>query len=117
MADSWYPVQLLRQASVLFDDPESLLASEAPNAGRTLFASGACWMRHALEWIRGAPLAGASWNFNILGCVKYGLASAGALAFVALAWSSSPWWVLGVVPAFYAVEAQLVFLFPLALEG
>ena len=74
-------------------------------------------MRHALEWIRGAPLVGGAWNFNVLGSVKYGLASAGALVFVVLAWWASPWWIFGAIPAFYAIEAQWVFLFPLALEG
>lgn len=117
MANFWYPGQLLRQAALLFDDPRCPLASEARTAGKTLFASGARWMRHALEWIRGAPLGGGSWDFNVLGCVKYGLASAGALACLALAWWINPWWILGMVPVFYAIEAQLVFLFPLALEG
>ena len=117
MADSWYASRLLRQAALLFDDPSCPLANEARTAGKTLFASGADWMRHALEWIRRAPLAGACSDFNLLGCVKYGLAGAGAVACLALAWWSNPWWLLGVVPVFYAIEAQLVFLFPLALEG
>jgi hypothetical protein len=74
-------------------------------------------MRLALEWIRGEELAGSSLSFNLLGFVKYGLASVGALAFVALAFFFNPWWILGIVPAFYAIEAQFVFLFPLALDG
>ena len=117
MADPWYARRLLRQAALVFDDPSCPLAGEARSAGKTLFGSGAAWMRHALEWIRGTPLADASWDFNVLGFVKYGLASAGAFACLALAWWSSPWWLLGIVPVFYAIEAQFVFLFPLALEG
>jgi len=117
MADSWHASQLLRRAALMFDDPCCPLAEEARTAGTTLFASGARWMRRALERIRRMPLSDVSWDFNVLGCVKYGLASAGAAACVALAWWSNPWWLLGVVPAFYALEAQLVFLFPLALEG
>lgn len=117
MADSWYAIQLLHRAALLFDDPGCPLAKEARTAGKSLFASGADWMRHALEGVRGAPLAGGANNFNVLGCVKYGLASAGAGVCVALAWWNSPWWLLGVVPVFYAIEAQFVFLFPLVLDG
>jgi hypothetical protein len=117
MANSWCARQLLREAALLFDDPHCPLTKEARSAGNTLFASGARWMRHALEWIRGAPITDSSWDFNALGFVKYGLASVGALACLALAWLSNPWWIMGVVPVFYAIEAQMVFLFPLALDG
>src|SRR5688500_15559374 len=102
MGDSWYACRLLRRAALLFDDPLCPLAGEARSAGKTLFASGASWMRHALEWVRGAPLAGGQCNFIVLGCVKYGLASAGALACLALAWAINPWWAVGLVSAFYA---------------
>ena len=74
-------------------------------------------MRQALEWIRGEELPGSNFHFNLFGFVKYGLASLGAIVFLASALCFNPWWILGVVPAFYAIEAQLVFLFPLALDG
>src|SRR5262249_42466777 len=57
-------------------------------------------------------------GLNRLGCIKYALASAAALAVVIAAGLLSLWpLVLLGVPAFYAVEAQTVFLFPLALDG
>src|SRR5262249_39569123 len=53
-----------------------------------------------------------------LGAVKYGLAGAAALAVAAAAGLLGAWPLLALcLPAFYAVEARMVFLFPLAADG
>ena len=75
-------------------------------------------MQAALEHVRGVALPGPSHSLQKLGCVKYCLACLGALACVALAWQlGEPLILIGCVPVFYAIEAQFVFLFPLALDG
>ena len=68
----------------------------------------------ARTWARWVATA---W-FHALGLIKYALACAAALGgAVAAVWLGA--WPLAVlaVPLFYAVEAQGVFLFPLALDG
>lgn len=109
---------LLRRAALHFDAPESRLAELSRGVWRGGFASGGCWMRLALEHLRGQPLAGTPTNLHGLGLIKYGLASAAALAWIMLT-TACQWPPLSVlcVPVFYAVEAQMVFLFPLALDG
>jgi hypothetical protein len=72
----------------------------------------------ALCHLRGQAAAPAPAGLNRLGLVKYGLASGAALPFSCLAVLTGWWPLLALcVPAFYAAEAQLVFLFPLALDG
>jgi predicted MPP superfamily phosphohydrolase len=57
-------------------------------------------------------------NYQRLGLIKYGLASGVALLWAVAACSGHvPWLVLLAAVVFYAVEAQMVFLFPLALDG
>src|SRR5262249_37115547 len=108
---------LLREARRLYDDPATGLAVAAAGAARTGFASGGEWMRCVLSHLRGAAPTGTTRGFNLLGTVKYGLAAAAALVCLAAAWwLEQPAVALLVVPAFYAVEAQMVFLFPLALD-
>ena len=109
---------LLKQASALFDDESNGLAREAAQAWRAGFASGTEWMQQALGLMRGEPLPATVRNFNVLGSIKYGLASVVALLPVAAALAFRlPVLVVLAVPAFYAVEVQLVFLFPLAIDG
>src|SRR5262249_5147200 len=85
---------------------------------RSMFHSGGLWMKAALEHVRGAPLPGSAHSLQPLGFVKYALASLGALAPAALAWQlGEPLILLGCVPVFYAIEAQVVFRFQLALDG
>ena len=112
---------LLRRAAEVYDEPGGALAKAAGPAARGGFASGARWMQLAMERLRGEPLPPLSPpvpNFQVLGVVKYTLASAAALGW-AVAAVVIGWPVLGVlaVPLFYAVEAQGVFLFPVALDG
>jgi hypothetical protein len=117
MAERVRAGDLLRRARAVYDSSPAL-AGSAGAAWRTVFASGGRWMREALGQLRDAPLPEAPANLNALGLIKYGLASAAALVPVALAvLLGQPPWLLLCVPAFYAVEAQMVFLFPLALDG
>lgn len=109
---------LLRRAREVYDAPGSVLKAKAPCAWRSGFASGGRWMRQALEQLRGRPLPGAHRDLNLLGTMKYALAGIAALAFVVLAvLLRQPVLALLCVPAFYAIEAQMVFLFPLALDS
>jgi predicted MPP superfamily phosphohydrolase len=110
---------LLREAAAVFDLAENGLCQAAAGAWRAGFTSGGHWMRQALGVLRGAPLPEEPRHLNALGIVKYALAS-GAAALVALIpalfWKQ-PLLAILCVPAFYATEAQFVFLFPLALDG
>jgi hypothetical protein len=76
-------------------------------------------MQLALAHLRHEPLPPPVPGLNGLGVVKYGLASAAALlTATAIVLSGLPWPLLALCGlAFYAVEAQLVFLFPLTLDG
>jgi predicted MPP superfamily phosphohydrolase len=109
---------LLREAAAIFDAGDNGLRQSAGSAWRTGFSSGGHWMREALQTLRGTPLPGEVRHFNALGLFKYALASAaGLLALLpAIVWRQ-PLLLLLAVPAFYAVEAQFVFLFPVALDG
>src|SRR5262245_54788953 len=117
MADRIGARELLWRARDMYDAPDNLLASGAARAWRSLFHSGGLWMKAALEHVRGASMPGSARSLQTLGFVKYALASLGALAPVALGWQlGEPLFLLGCVPVFYAIEAQFVFLFPLALD-
>ncbi len=76
-------------------------------------------MEQALETIRERPRGTtAPRNYHLLGLGKYALAGGTALLWVLAAsvmgWPELAWLAIAV---FYAVEAQFVFLFPLALDG
>ena len=109
---------LLGRAAELYDGPGGDLAASAVGAGRHGFRSGAEWMRRAMATIRGAPIPESRANFHSLGFLKYGAAGAVALGGGAVAvLLGGPLLALIAVPLFYAVEAQGVFLFPVALDG
>ncbi|HWG47508.1 MAG TPA: metallophosphoesterase, partial [Gemmataceae bacterium] len=118
MAETIRARELIRQAAILFDSPANRLAESGRDAWRRGFASGGCWMRQALEHLRRQPLPDAEANLNRLGLLKYGLACAAALAWLVpmMIWHRPLVAGLGVL-VFYAIEAQMVFLFPLALDG
>jgi predicted MPP superfamily phosphohydrolase len=109
---------LLTRAAERYDVPGSPLCAAAAGAALGGFASGAQWMRLALETLRGRPCPPTAFNSHRLGLIKYGLAGGVALlwAVAACAWHVG-WLVPLAAVAFYAVEAQMVFLFPLALDG
>jgi hypothetical protein len=110
--------QLIARARKVFDNDANSLAHEATRAWRTGFLSGGCWMWRAMECLRGESLPGPSCNLNLLGVAKYGLACVAASCPVASAVVfRQPLIAVLAVPAFYAVEVQMVFLFPLAVSG
>jgi predicted MPP superfamily phosphohydrolase len=75
-------------------------------------------MRLAMETLRGAPCPSTATNYQLLGLIKYVLAGGIALASVVAAFTWHVPWLLPLAAiAFYAIEAQMVFLFPLALDG
>jgi hypothetical protein len=111
--------QLLTHAQTLYDDPASPFAASArQEAWKSGFVSGAAWMRLVMEHLRGTKLALVTADFQQLGVIKYTLCATGALLWVFLSivtglWILSPF----AIVAFYAIETQMVFLFPLALDG
>ena len=109
---------LLKCAVAVYDAPDGALAVAARQAARGGFAGGAEWMRLAMERLRGVPIARpATANHTVLGTVKYGAASAVATVWAAADALDIPALAAFSVPLFYAVEAQAVFLFPVALDG
>ena len=110
--------QLLKRAMAIYDDPANGLAQTAPQAARQGFLSGAQWMNQAMGVVRGRSALMRSANYQGLGFFKYGLATAAALTATFLAYQVGRWDFVGLIPlAFYAIEAQFVFLFPLVLDG
>src|SRR6516225_686461 len=110
---------LLARAGRLYDAPDSSLRAAATAMPWPGFAAGADWMSLALAIIRyQSPAPHTGHNFELLGFIKYGLSSGVAILWVwicmLLEWPFLGW--LAVV-IFYVVEAQMVFLFPLALDG
>ncbi len=109
---------LLRTARAVYDAPGCPLPRQAAGAWRGGFAAGGAWMGHALGVLRRTPAVPAVRGLQALGCVKYGLATAAGVACVVPAIGTGWYGLLFLGPlAFYAVEAQMVFLFPLALDG
>jgi hypothetical protein len=110
---------LLAKASAIYDDPKQPLVAYAEReAWKNGFISGAEWMRLALGQLRGQSLPCGSAPFQTLGTAKYALATAGALFYVLVVAQTGLWPLLpGAALVFYAIEAQMVFLFPLALDG
>ena len=127
--------QLLKRAREIYDAPDGCLAEASTKAWHTGFASGGEWMRLALGQVRQksgtrsqesgvrnhaaivVPILTAQ-SLTWLGIIKYGLACAATFPFIVLAFLfAQPLFLLLCLPAFYAVEAQMVFLFPLALDG
>ena len=110
---------LLTRARTVYDDARLPFAARARrDAWRHGFASAAEWLRAVLAHVRGAPLPELGPDVPRLGGVKYALCGAAAVPWLVAAAATGRWWlVTGAVLAFYAVEAQMVFLIPLALDG
>jgi hypothetical protein len=109
---------LLGRARDIHDAAACPLGPASRDAWRGLFASGGEWMRLALVHLRGQEIPAPGLSLNALGTIKYALAGGAALLVAAAAVLLGAWPLLVLcVPAFYAVEAQMVFLFPLTLDG
>jgi uncharacterized protein len=75
-------------------------------------------MRLALKIVRSHPCSPRETTYGRLGLIKYGLATGAAILWVGMVWSlGMPMLTPLAVVVFYSVEAQMVFLFPLALDG
>src|SRR5262245_58605245 len=111
--------ELLARAAQIYDAPNSPLRLSASSAGRHGFLSGAEWMRQVLEEIRDQPIPmDGRRHWQALGLAKYGLAGGGALLWItACIVLDLPLLALLAIIVFYAAEAQMVFLFPLAIDG
>ena len=107
----------LREAAAIYDRCPELQANGEARAWRKGFSSGAEWMRLAMGELRGQPLPDSCGAFSWLGCAKYTLASLAGLIAVGLGWYVHPALAILSIPAFYAVEVQWVFLFPVAIDG
>lgn len=95
------------------------LAEAGARAGLSAFDGGAGWMHAGLCELRGASGPPPAHRWQRWGVGKYGACALAALAVTALAVAVGAWWLspVLVVAAFYGVEAQMVFLFPLLLDG
>src|SRR4051812_17359841 len=110
--------ELLREASRLFDAPQSDLQTSARKAWQGGFDSAGEWMREALWLLRGGSLPYRTINFSALGWMKYGTAGSAAVIVWAVALHLKQIWLMPVaLLLFYIIEAQMVFLFPLAMDG
>src|ERR1043165_4513087 len=118
MAEHMSAGSLLREAGAIFDAAENGLARRARFAWRTGFDSGGRWMCEALATLRGETATMPVTNLSALGMIKYGMAIVASLmATVMILWRQQYWALPLGVFVFYAVEAQMVFLFPLAIDG
>lgn len=118
MSKATSATNLLKRAKAMYDDASCPLSSAANKAWRRGFSSGGQWMQQALAYLRHTPVSESSVSFHRLGFIKYGLAGGAALLVVVAARWSNAWPLLIlVIPVFYAIEAQMVFLFPLAIDG
>ena len=117
MRNIHFALRLLGEAQRRYDSPEWAVAGLAPRTWTGAFGDGGEWMRRAMAILRQAAPSTATPDFAWLGGVKYALACTSALIVVGCAMSLHFIPVLiFCIPAFYAVEVQMLFLFPLALD-
>lgn len=118
MDDPLSSIALIRQAAAMYDG-DGVLRDEARHAWRGGFVSGARWTALALTRCRGGPTAlTVPRDCQRLGLIKYTLATAAMLFTIAGAILLRSPWLLVLAPlAFYLVEVQMLFLFPVALDG
>ncbi|WKZ56693.1 MAG: hypothetical protein QY326_08160 [Bdellovibrionota bacterium] len=110
------PSNLLREAARIYDDPRLGLQIDRLEGAAGIFAFGEKWMARALGLLRGGLSSPPASAAILAGVLKYGLCSIVA-ALVFMVPDSLAIGALGAVVAFYAIEAQFVFLFPLLIEG
>jgi hypothetical protein len=133
------PRDLIAAAAAIYDRTQEL-GEEARRV--RAFGGGARWMAIALARVRAEErhasearsdptasevgwtgFAGPGFEGSVasaparLGYIKYGAALACTSVVLASAILVSPWLAIAAIPAFYAIEAQMVFLFPIAIDG
>lgn len=106
--------QLLARAREAYDVKSPFLADHADVAWQSGFQSGAEWMRLALGALREADSPKKQIAANRIGMLKYGIS--GIPAGLCLL-TGHPVSLIFALFFFYLLEAQMVFLFPLALDG
>ena len=114
----FYTQSLLALAAALYDDPLLPFARLAHTEGwKRGFISGAEWMRTVMQHVRGSAILTVKAPYQQLGFFKYGLAGCGALLWLAFSLAINLWpLAIGVIAVFYAIEAQMVFLFPCVID-
>lgn len=112
-------IRLLAQARDLYDNPNLPFANAAQQeAWQDSFQSGAEWMALVMVTLRQQELPVVTCSFHQLGWIKYSLAVIGAILFLMGVLALKLWLLVPVtILIFYAIEVQMVFLFPLALDG
>ena len=105
---------LLTRAAEQYDDLGSPLRAAAAAAAFGGFASGAQWMRLALETMRGRPCVPATFNYHLLGLIKYGLAAGVALLVL---WQMSRMALLSWADLSYVLPVTSVGYVVVALIG
>lgn len=111
-------IALLRQALEIIDADAATLP-EWGDIARGGFGLGAAWMAARLNELRMSALTHTELTgFGATGTIKYALCVLGALALGMIPWRVcvTPLIPLAMVFGFYAVEAQMVFVFPLRLD-
>lgn len=109
---------LINSSEKYFEEFHFLPPKIAPKSVQEIFPIGGRWMKKILRRLEKRPLPRQNPCFQDLGYFKYGFAV--WTAFITLCLFSPlgiPIASLTAFLAFYAVEAQMVFLFPLAIEG
>ncbi len=109
---------LLKQAAAIYDaDPELRRAARAVAREGAGFTGGGRWMALALGKLRGVAAPTPEIPWERWGFFKYGLCTLACAPVLALCVATGQWaWALLMVVAFYAIEAQMVFLFPVLLD-
>jgi hypothetical protein len=118
MSEPFASVSLLRQAAKVYDAPGSPLPRAARASWSKRFTGGASWMRLAMAQIRGESPPERHLAAEAIGVTKYGFSTLAALPALYAAHATGSWpLVLAAIASFYAMEAQYVFAFPLAIDG
>ncbi len=112
-------LSLLRDAEIVYDRSPALASAALPCI-RHGFKGGGQWMQSAIENLRAASIAGPSLSLHRVGFIKYSTALVAAFAAATLLYGMGNSWPLLLVVcalAFYAIEVQMAFVFPLSLDG
>ena len=120
MGDRLSSLALIRRAAAMYDG-DVVLRDAARGAWRGGFSSGAAWMALGLARCRGESSLSAvavPRDCQRLGMIKYVLAGTAMFVMIAGGIILRSRWPLLLAPcAFYLVEVQMLFLFPVALDG